>query len=158
MTIVSDTTAVTNLFQIGQLRLLYQLYGRVIIPTAVFNELNKLPEQKAYLEQADWIETRSLQNSSLLETLGAELDEGEAEAIAFAIESNARLLIIDEAKGRRKAKELDIEFIGILGILIAAKQNRYINHIKPLINDLITVANFRLHPNLVREVLKRSGE
>ena len=35
MIIVSDTSPISNLAAIGQLKLLQQLYGNVVIPTAV---------------------------------------------------------------------------------------------------------------------------
>ncbi len=87
MIVVSDTSPINNLAAIGQLGLLQQLYGNVIIPTAVYQELldagttdpGTLPVQTL-----DWIQTQSVTNFTLLETLQNNLDIGEAEAIALA--------------------------------------------------------------------------
>ncbi len=50
MLIVSDTSPITNLLQIEQLNLLYQVFGVVILPQAVYNELSQLPKQKEFID------------------------------------------------------------------------------------------------------------
>ena len=66
MIIVSDTSPITNLIQIGKLYLLRQLYQRIIIPPAVISEPAFLENQKSLLEKADWIEPRVLGDLSLI--------------------------------------------------------------------------------------------
>jgi len=51
-----------------------------------------------------------------------QLDPGESEAIALALEINADLLLIDERRGRTEANRLDIRITGLLGVLVEAKQ------------------------------------
>lgn len=49
MTVVSDTSPVTNLMQIGQLSLLQGVFGVVILPQAVYEELCVIPAQKTIM-------------------------------------------------------------------------------------------------------------
>lgn len=93
MIVVSDTSPITNLHAIGHLDLLRQLYGKAIIPQAVYQELTaETPNPAALtLPAIVWIETRRVLNRSLVTALTTELDEGEAEAIALALEVNADL-------------------------------------------------------------------
>ncbi|WP_448519747.1 hypothetical protein [Rhodoflexus sp.] len=51
MLIVSDTTTITNLWHIDYLFLLEQLYGEIIVPTAVWKELMAIPAQADFLLQ-----------------------------------------------------------------------------------------------------------
>ncbi len=39
MIIVSKTSPISNLAQVGRLEILQPIYGKIIIPTAVYNEL-----------------------------------------------------------------------------------------------------------------------
>lgn len=125
MIIVSDTSPITSLSAIGKLNLLQQIYGTIIIPQAVYEEMAEVgyPVPGANeVTTLSWIETRQVKNQILVAQLQSELDRGESEAIALAIELNSDLLIIDENPGRSVANRLGINFIGILGILLIAKQ------------------------------------
>jgi hypothetical protein len=93
MIVVSDTSPITNLLQIGELDLLRVLYHKIIVPPAVHSELVFLENQKALLEKEDWIEPRELNDTSLLPELLSRVDRGEAEAIALAIEMKPDLVL-----------------------------------------------------------------
>ncbi|MEM6767624.1 MAG: hypothetical protein AAF655_21985 [Bacteroidota bacterium] len=108
MVIVSDTSIITNLIQIGELSLLKKIFGKVQIPTKVYHELQKLPNQLRLIDSVDWIAVVSIEDLSLFNELIQYLDPGEAEAIVLALETKAGLLLIDERKGRRIAKEYGI--------------------------------------------------
>ncbi|NJL09743.1 MAG: DUF3368 domain-containing protein [Calothrix sp. SM1_7_51] len=160
MIVVSDTSPISNLAAIGQLELLQKLYGSVIIPTAVYQEiLNSGSTDPAVLaiQTARWIDTLSVTNFTLLQTLQNNLDIGEAEAITLAIELNADRLIVDERKGRNEAIKLGLRVTGILGILLAAKQQGLIPLIQPLLDDLIA-NGFWIREQLYAELLQLSGE
>ncbi len=158
MIVVSDTTALTNLFQVHQLPLLKEIFGKVLIPPAVEQELSEMPGQLDKILALDFIEVVRPKDTSMLSHLRLGLDDGEAEAIALAIEVNADYLIIDEWKGRRVAKDVGLHVIGLVGVLLTAKRMQKIPEIKPILQELVEQAGFRLHPGLIRDVLRDAGE
>jgi len=157
--VVSDTSPITNLAAVGQLDLLRQIYGRVIIPEAVFQELTAVGGHHpgAVAQQLDWIETRSVSNRLLVNVLRVDFDDGEAEAIALAQEMAADLLLIDEHLGRAVATRLGIRIIGLLGVLIEAKHRAMIQEIKPLVDTLMSLG-FHVKQDLYQRVLQAAGE
>ena len=158
MIIISDTSVLTNLIQLDQLSLLEKLFGHVLIPKKVFSELSKIPGQIPIIERISWIEIRSVSNSEIVEKLAMQLDLGEAESIALAIEEKADLLLIDERKGRRIAQQNGILITGLLGILIEAKAEKHLKEVKPLLDKLIFEIGFRVSPKLYQQVLTEINE
>ncbi|MDO8368502.1 MAG: DUF3368 domain-containing protein [Saprospiraceae bacterium] len=158
MIVVSDTSPVTNLIQLGQLQLLHQIFGVVILPESVFEELCQVPEQKTILEQQGWIFIQKPSDTAWVEILKLELDRGEAEAIALAVELKAAALIIDERQGRNKAESVGLKIIGLLGILLEAKSKGLILSVRPLIDELVNKIGFRVHPALYQAILSKAGE
>jgi predicted nucleic acid-binding protein len=110
--VISDTSVFTNLAAIGHLHLLQQLYERIFIPTAVYQELTVDPPVPGTVEvqTLQWLEVCSVSDRAMVEQLQntAQLDPGESEAIALALEINADLLLIDERRGRTEANRLGI--------------------------------------------------
>ena len=168
MAVVSDTSPLTNLIAINRLDLLHQLYGRITIPEAVLHELTSsskgdqepgtamLAEDE--LQALSWIEIRAITDRPLVASLLLELDEGEAEAIALAVELKAELLLIDERRGRRTAARLGVRPTGLLGALIEAKHRGFIPEIKSLLDDLIVKAGFWISRELYTRALQEAGE
>lgn len=154
MIVVSDTSAITNLIAIGREMLLSQLFGTVIIPQMVQEEL-----REAHATLPAFIEVREVRDrhavNEIIETI---LDPGEAEAIVLAGELGADFLLIDERAGRRVASRRGLKIIGVLGILGRAKSQRLISAVKPEIEALVRVANFRISPDLREEILRDLGE
>lgn len=161
MIIISDTSVINNLAAIDQLDLLQKLYGNIVIPQAVYDELT-LPNfwvaEANEVQSFNWIKVRSVSNDSLLERLEQELDIGESEAIALAIELKAELILIDERRARKIAEEWNLRYTGILGILIEAKNQGMISAVKPLLDSLIKEAGFWIASSLYKRVLKEVSE
>jgi predicted nucleic acid-binding protein len=159
--VVSNTSPITNLAVIGQLDLLRQLYEKVVIPQAVSDELTSGSDGQPGaidVQMLGWIETKPATDRALVTALLMELDEGEAEAIALAKEVAADLLLLDERRGRAVAARLDLRFVGLLGVLIEAKQKSCILAIKPVLDDLVTKAGFWVSQPLYARVLQAAGE
>lgn len=161
MIVVSDTSPIINLAAIGQLQLLPQLYGTVVIPQAVYDEIviagMGQPGAKEIAE-ADWIKIGTVIDHALVLSLEVELDSGEAEAIVLAAEMNADLLLIDERKGRITADRLQVKYIGLLGILISAKHQGLIPSVSRLMDDLMNKANFWIRDDLYNHICRTAGE
>lgn len=162
MIIVSDTSPITSFATIGQLDLLRQLYSKILIPEAVYQELTgtaTLVPGSREVKTLEWIEVRQVTNRPLIVTLlEQQLDEGECEAIALAIELNAELLLIDERRGRAEADRLGLRIIGLLGVLVEAKQKGFILAVKPVLDNLIATARFRVADALYARILNTVGE
>lgn len=153
MIIVSDTTAITSLVQINQIEILRQLFGEVLIPPAVHREL------LAYHEDLpDFIRISSSVQLSVTGFDSSQLDDGEIEAIALARKLNAKHLIIDELIGRRFAENMGIHCIGLVGVLILAKNSGFIASLKDTLNQLEQVAGFYLHASIKAKALLGAGE
>jgi len=107
---------------------------------------------------SDWIQIRPVTDDTLVASLHLELDEGEAQAIALAIQLPAELLLLDERRGRAIAARLNLKIVGLLGALIEAKHRGFLAAIKPVLDDLITVAGFWISHELYDRVLQVAGE
>ena len=127
--IVSNTTPLSSLLKIGQVGLLERLYGRVAIPTEVADELDQAGSvHQGWRDQAGFvhIEATAL-GDPVLQLLMAEVDPGEAAAIALAVCSASDLLIIDDMEGRRLAQRLGLSITGTVGVVLAAAERNLID-------------------------------
>jgi uncharacterized protein len=98
MKVVSNSSPLINLARIGQLNLLAHLFGRLLIPDAVWREVVEKGHGNPgadEINQAEWIERVAVSNRQLVHSLLQELDPGEAESIALAVEINADWLLMD---------------------------------------------------------------
>jgi predicted nucleic acid-binding protein len=146
--IVSDTSCLILFYKIGELELLKNVFGNILVTETVSKEFKK--------ELPEWVEIVSLQ-SNLHKGLSTVLDPGEATSIALAAEHDNSLLIIDEVKGRKVAREMGVQITGTLGVLIAAKEKGYIKAVKPIIKKM-EKTNFRVSEALLQKVLERVHE
>jgi len=159
--IVSNTSPIINLACIGRLDVLHALFGEMVIPDAVFYEITGVvPNAPGALDvrTAPWIRPYSVVNRPLVDSLRLELDPGEAEAIACAVEANAKLLLIDERRGRRVAQRLGLPITGLVGALLLARNRRLIASIRPLLDDLRQVAGFWISDALYYQAIHNADE
>ena len=149
--VVSDSSPLIALSQIGQLTLLRDLFGEVVIPEAVSREV-----EPGILLPA-FITTRPLARRVGLEILHPKLGLGESEAIILAEQDGADLLLLDERAASRIARERGLHVAGTLGLLVRAKQRGLLVAVRPCLEGL-KQAGFYTTPALIARVLKQAGE
>jgi predicted nucleic acid-binding protein len=141
------------------LDLLQHLYGEVVMPPAVRDEViagGPAGIGSAEVREAIWLRLISLQDPRRADLL-ADLDRGEAEVIALAQELDATLVIIDERLARRHAERLGLNLTGTLGVLLRAKRRGLVSAVAPLI-DQLRHGGIRLSDSVVVEVLRLADE
>ncbi len=140
MIVIADASCLITLDNIHETDLLPKLYDEIYVTPEVAKEVGKsLP---------DWINQRSSSNQTLIRQLSAELEIGEASSIALALEFADCLLIIDEKKGRRTAKELGINITGTFGIIMKAFDKHLIDDPNTIVERL-EGAGCRISENLL---------
>ena len=153
MIVVADTSPLNYLILIDQIAILEVLYGRILIPHAVYEELLSLkapPPVRAWSKNPPgWLEI--LSPSAVVIHSIAKLDRGETEAIALAEELHADWLLIDEAAGRHEAARRGLNIVGTLGILREGHQAGLLDLRSA--TDRLVAAGFRVHPPLVQHLL-----
>ena len=125
MPVVSDTSPLLNLAIIGQLSLLHKQFRDIPIPRATLDELRveeDLPGSRSVREaiSSGWIQVETVENQPLVDILQRDLDKGEAEAIALALQVQAEWALLNDREGRHIAKSLGLNVMGVLGILLRA--------------------------------------
>lgn len=119
MIVIADTGPVNYLILIGEIEVLPALYGRVLVPPLVCEELKRPHAPEAVRTWASrpppWLEVRAPTKPP--DEHLARLDGGERDAILLAEEVGAAQLIIDEVRGRREARRRQLPFTGTLGVL-----------------------------------------
>ncbi|MBK8426908.1 MAG: hypothetical protein IPL27_13470 [Lewinellaceae bacterium] len=101
MMVVSDTSPLINLAVIDHLWLIPKIYDQIIIPPAVFNEIvieGAGEPGAAEIQSAVWVSVKICTPSPLLRQLMLDLDPGEAESIALAVEIGADRILIDKER------------------------------------------------------------
>ncbi len=156
--VISNTTPIITLLTIAKLELLKELYGKIIIPTGVYEEIEEGRLKKFYvdLSKIEWIEIKTITNRTSLQYL-SDLDKGEAEVIILANELSADLVIIDEKLGRAFAEQFNLKVTGTIGILLKAKELGLLPAIKPMLDTMIENGIW-VNKKLMTQILKVAGE
>jgi predicted nucleic acid-binding protein len=156
MIIIADTGPIHYLILIDEIEVLHTLAGQVIVPQAVFQELQAAgtPEQvRRWIDsQPDWLEVRQA-NTSLF-TPRKKIGPGETEAIALAIELKADALLIDDGDAIKEAHRLQIPTLRLFNILEEAAKKNLLD--LPDAVEKIKSTNFHLPPaELIEAMLER---
>ena len=163
MLIEKNTSPLLNLAIIDQLHLLQLQFERVFIPPAVVDELRldtQLPgvERIRSALEAGWLVVHELNNQYLVRALERDLDLGESQAIALALQLEFSDVLMDEHDGRAAAKALGLSPVGVLGILLRAKELTQVAEIQPLMQALQQDAGFYIADGLFAKMLAVAGE
>jgi len=161
MRVVSNASPLVNLARIGHLELLRDLFGNLLVPEAVWEEVVVAGAGQPgarLLEEATWVARHQVKNQSLVQALRQELDAGEAEAIALAVEVKADLLLMDERLGRETAQHLGRRVTDVIGVLVEAKRKGMLPEVKSPLDALRDKDGFRVSERLYARVLRDTGE
>lgn len=152
MIVVADTSPVNYLCIIGQIDLLPQLFGTVVIPQAVLDELQAAGSPHAVktwlAAEPQWIEVRS---ASVMDD-SIQLGVGEREAISLGKEIGADLMLIDDRKARRAAFERGLAVAGTINNILESASKRGLVDLATTF-DRLRETNFRIDPRLLDDIL-----
>jgi uncharacterized protein len=157
--VISNTSPLLYLHQIGCLSILQVLYTQVIVPQAVQSELLVGQQQGVDVPEIShcaWLQLRSVATVASMPNV-IDLGPGEAEVIGLGIENPGSLLILDDQLGRQIARFHRLTFTGTLGVLIKAKQLGHITTMRPLIEQLQR-SGMWLSKSVIADVLRLAGE
>jgi predicted nucleic acid-binding protein len=159
--VVSNSSPLIALARIGRLNLLASFYQRLLIPAEVEYEVtvagHGLPGAEE-VRNADWIEVAP-QNSPADPSLAQaclKLGAGERGAILPAKSLQADLLLLDEWKARRVARDAGLSVVGCLGILEAGARRGLVPDLRQAYIDLLR-QGIRFDIRLLQDSLTRLG-
>lgn len=133
--VIADASCLIALDNISETELLRKLYTQIFVTPEVAYEVGRsLPT---------WVHQRSSSNQALIDQLSDSLEIGEASSIALALELKDCLLIIDEKKGRRTAKQLGIDITGTFGVVMKGLEDGLIRTPESIVERLES-AGFRI--------------
>ncbi|MDE5801645.1 MAG: DUF3368 domain-containing protein [Lachnospiraceae bacterium] len=158
--VIVNTTPLIALSHVGQLTLLQKLYGEIMIPRAVYQELSAKEDsicKKQVDSSLDWIRVENIENQMAKAMYKTQLHEGEVEVMILAKEKSADVVIIDDANAKKHAKYLGLPVTGTLGVLIKAKKQGYIKELKPIIQEMVDKSIY-ISEGLIKLCLEQAGE
>ena len=121
MIVIADTSPISYLVLITEIDILPKLYGRVLVPPSVADELRhpRAPEAVRSWTAAPpaWFEVRATSLAPDEELLQADFEIGERDAILLAQDLGA-----DDMSGRREAERQHLPVTGTVGVMRAASR------------------------------------
>lgn len=154
--VVVNSTPLISLYKINKLNLLKEIYGSIYVPYGVYEELS-IKDKYNFLNELDFIKIQKIENKEARKFFKTSLHKGEVEVMILAEEINADLCIIDDLLARKYAKYLGYTITGTIGILLKAKEEGYINKVKPLLDDLLN-GGIYIDDKLYDRILKIANE
>lgn len=158
--VIVNSTPLIVLANVNKLELLQQLYGRIIVPQAVYDEVTAKPHSLSSLTvaQSHWIVVEQISNQAEKKMYQAKLHAGEVEVMILAQENpQADLVILDDNAAKKTAKYLGLKVTGTLGILVKAKEQNFLEEIRPVLDEIIA-NGFYISKTLYHLVLQQAGE
>ena len=157
--VIVNSTPIIALAKAGKLDILKAMYGQVIIPEAVFNEVTAKDDsvKTLLIENSAWIKVERIKNSAEKLMFRARLHDGEVEVMILARELAADLVVIDDYAARKTAEYIGLKLTGTVGILIKAKQNGYIDSVMPIV-QVMEQNGIYYSEQLKEQIRKLAGE
>lgn len=155
--VVSNTTPLITLGEIGLLDVLRHLYGAIWIPPSVLAEYHQgraAHPQRPDLQRLTWVRVQAAPDDP---QVPASLDAGERDALALARALQASRILLDERQARAVAARLHVTVTGSAGVLLAAKQVGILPLVKPALDRIIAQGRY-IGPNVYEQILRQAGE
>jgi predicted nucleic acid-binding protein len=137
MRVVSNSSPLIALAKLDKLKLLEQVFGKILIPQLVYKELERgcFYQEVTHFKSAcdSFIEVVNVQNH---QTFKRSLDLGECEVLSLALERQADIVLIDDRKAFNEAKELGLKTISTLTFLKVAQTKGFIDDYLVLVSEL----------------------
>ena len=137
MRVISNTSPLIALAKLDKLNLLEQVFGKILIPQLVYEELERgcFYQEVTHFKSAcdSFIEVVNVQNHQVFKR---NLDLGECEVLSLALERQANIVLIDDRKAFNEAKELGFKTISTLTFLRVAQTKGFIEDYLVLISEL----------------------
>jgi len=161
MAAISDSSPLILLAAIGQLELMHRVFGPIVVPPAVWHEVvvdGAGRTGAATVQGAPWLQQRPIPPLPMLPAIAA-LDPGEAEVLhlALSLVSEDVIVILDDLRARRIARELGLVVTGSGGVLGRAKAAGCIVAVRPLLEELRAAGLF-LSEAAAHHLLRTVGE
>lgn len=157
-TVVVNSTPPISLGNIEALWILEKLYGEVIVPEAVYEEvLKKSDKASSLISSAQWITVKKISGNYDRKMYQAKLHAGEVEVMILAQEIDADVVIIDDNAAKKAAQYLGINVAGTMGILLKAKEEGVVSGVKQYIERLLD-NDFYVSDAVIGFVLELAGE
>ncbi len=157
--VIVNTSPLQYLHQIGQLDLFPKLFGRIIVPEAVIEELaagRRLGLSLPAPEALKWIDLRN-PASRVGGLLSWGLGAGESAVLSLALEHPGSWVVLDDKLARQAALHLNLPLLGTAGIVLRGKRAGHLDAVRPVLNQLAALG-FRLTPETARNILDLAGE
>lgn len=162
--VVCNSSPIIALSIIKKLSLLWEIFDEVYITDEVYKEitLDENIEKIGSRELKDAIRHNhiriyNVKNKLLVEQLYGRLHRGELEVMIAAKELEIKRVIIDDRSARHFAETMLLRTVGIIGILLLAKEYKKIESLKKYL-DILIENGFRMSVKLYNQVLKSAGE
>jgi len=157
MRVIADTSPLRYLVLIDHQAILPALFGRVVIPPAVVEELQRprtpAPVRAWMAAPPAWVEVRAPRLPLL--TLTVPLGAGEREAISLARDLHADMVLMDDLEARAEAERHGVAVMGTLRVLELAAERGLID--LPTAITKLEATSFHLPRALVQAMLSRDA-
>lgn len=149
--VIVNSTPLIALCNADLLNILKEIYGSIIIPKAVFDEVTAKKDSACLQikQNLDWITVETITNIEDRKMYKAKLHAGEVDVMILAQ--------ADDNAAKKTAKYLGLTVTGTLGVLIKAKQSGIISSVKNAITK-IQSNGFYINENIIKLALKQAGE
>ncbi len=152
---VLNSSPIIVLAKLGLLESAVGLFTEVEVPRAVLEEVGK-KQDEVYRKLIGLVEANSIrveQVNRRIPRLGA----GEAEAILLALSRN-KIVVLDDKKARRLARELGLEVVGTLSLLKLLYEHKLLGRALDELYHQLIETGFYIEPSIFNKVFRNTPE